>query len=80
MAVTIENNRGKASFVIENDSRPLSSQALGKVWDAFYRGDEAATVEGTGLGLAIAKRIVELHGGRCSVRNTAGGVEFRFTI
>lgn len=35
---------------------------------------------GTGLGLAIAKSIVELHGGRCSVRNTDWGVEFRFTL
>ena len=32
------------------------------------------------VGLAIAKNIVELHGGKCSVRNTKTGVEFQFTI
>ena len=68
------------SFAIENESKPLSNEALRKVWDTFYRADESRSGEGTGLGLAIAKSIVELHGGRCSVRNTATGVEFSFTL
>jgi len=55
-------------------------EALERIWDTFYRVDEARSGGGTGLGLAIAKSIVELHGGRCSVRNTDWGVEFRFTL
>ena len=78
--VRIEKGRAGASFAIENESEPLPWEALGRVWDTFYRRDEARTGGGTGLGLAIAKSIVELHGGRCSVRNTKGGVEFGFTI
>ncbi len=80
VTVRIQNNRGKTTFSIENDSKPLSAEALAKVWDTFYRADESRSGGGTGLGLAIAKNIVELHGGKCSVRNTKAGVEFSFSI
>ena len=80
ISVTIQTGPSGTSFRIENDSEPLSSEALSKVWDTFYRTDEARSGGGTGLGLAIAKSIVELHGGKCSVHNTKSGVEFSFTI
>lgn len=78
--VKIQTGRSGITFSIENDSEPLSGEALSKVWDTFYRTDEARSGGGTGLGLAIAKNIVELHGGKVSVRNTKTGVEFQFTI
>jgi two-component system sensor histidine kinase HydH len=46
-----------------------------KIFEAFVTGK----TRGTGLGLAIARRIVELHGGRISVRNDGGAV-FRVEI
>ncbi len=78
--VQIWKERSKTVFAIENESEPLSDQALSKVWETFYRADESRQGTGTGLGLAIAKNIVELHGGECFVRNTKGGVEFKFRI
>ena len=78
--IRIQTGPRGATFTIENDSAPLSPEALRKVWDAFYRTDEARSGRGTGLGLTIAKNIVELHGGSCSVRNTKTGVAFSFTI
>lgn len=78
--VKVQTGRSGITFSIENDSEPLSGEALSKVWDTFYRTDEARSGGGTGLGLTIAKNIVELHGGKCSVRNTRTGVEFGFTI
>jgi len=41
------------------------------IFEPFWRKSEA--MPGTGLGLAIVKEIVELHGGRISVRETPGG-------
>ena len=35
-----------------------------RVFDKFYRGQDAGTRSGAGLGLAIARGIVEAHGGR----------------
>ncbi|MCL2392445.1 MAG: HAMP domain-containing histidine kinase [Oscillospiraceae bacterium] len=70
----------KTVFSIENDSTPLTREALSKVWEPFYQADNARTGKGSGLGLAIAKNIIELHGGKCFVQNTETGVKFGFTI
>ena len=78
--VQIQTSLRATTFRIENNSAQLSEEALSKVWDTFYRTDEARSGGGTGLGLAIAKNIIELHGGKCSVSNTKNGVAFSFTI
>ena len=80
VVVSAYRRRDGVTFSVENDSEPLSQEALERVWESFYRADESRSSKGTGLGLAIAKSIVELHGGKCSVRNTATGVQFSFTI
>ncbi|MBQ4649486.1 MAG: HAMP domain-containing histidine kinase [Firmicutes bacterium] len=80
ITVKIQKVRSDVIFSIENESKPLSAEELRKVWDTFYRTDEARSGGGTGLGLAIAKNIIELHGGKCSVRNTKTGVEFSFVL
>ena len=53
-------------FAIEDNGIGVSSEALPKIFDNFYRADPARSQvsEGSGLGLYICKQIVELHGGR----------------
>jgi two-component system phosphate regulon sensor histidine kinase PhoR len=56
---------------------------LPRIFERFYRVDEARTREqgGTGLGLAIVKHIVQLQGGNVSVTSEPGkGSVFSFTI
>lgn len=52
-----------------------------RIYDKFFRVDEALTrrVEGTGLGLAICKEIVQAHKGRIVVES-ARGKGSRFTV
>ncbi|MES2682986.1 MAG: HAMP domain-containing sensor histidine kinase [Pseudomonadota bacterium] len=45
---------------------------LEKLFQPFYRGDNASRAEGHGLGLAIAQRIVLAHGGRIEAINIPG--------
>ena len=80
IVVKLERGRSGVTFSVENECDPLSQEALSHVWDSFYRVDEARSGGGTGLGLAIVKNIIQLHGGKCFVRNTKTGVEFGFTI
>ena len=80
ITIAIEAGRQRTGFFVDNDSPPLSEEALSKVWDTFYRADEARSGGGTGLGLAIARSIIELHGGKCAVRNTKTGVQFSFSL
>lgn len=78
--IRVAKGQNSTSVSIENTSNPFSNEELDQVWDTFYRVDESRNSKGTGLGLAIAKNIVELHGGKCSVKNTKIGVEFRFVL
>jgi signal transduction histidine kinase len=56
---------------------------ISKIFDEFYRADNARKVErdGTGLGLSIAKQVVERHGGRIWAQNNqTAGSTFSFTL
>lgn len=53
------------------------------IFEKFYQvGNTARGIrEGTGLGLPITKRLIEMHGGRISVKSTPQvGSEFTFTV
>ncbi len=49
----------------------IAPEDLPKIFDEFYRGQNAREMDanGTGLGLSIVKRVTELYGGRISVQS-----------
>lgn len=60
----VKSDKG-ALVSVENEGESIRKEELPKVFDRFYRADEARNSQtgGVGLGLAIAKSIMELHGG-----------------
>lgn len=63
--VTLKKENENACVVIQNSGKKIPEEKLSKIFEKFYRLDDARTSKtgGSGLGLAIAKEIVELHHG-----------------
>jgi signal transduction histidine kinase len=63
---------GRSRLDVSDSGEGIPPRDLPRIFDRFYRADEARTGEGTGLGLAIAKWIVEAHGGHIQAGNMPG--------
>ena len=66
VVVSSYENNGYANIIIRNRGEAISKEKMEKLFDRFYRVDEArnSEIKGSGLGLAISKNIIELHGGK----------------
>jgi two-component system sensor histidine kinase BaeS len=72
-----------ALLTVQDNGVGIAPDRLRRIFERFYRGDEARQAhEGeSGLGLAIAKSLVELHGGTISVESTLGeGTKFAIAL
>ena len=76
----------KGTFVqvdINDTGCGIPKEAQDKIFEEFYRVDNAINqeVKGTGLGLALVKHIIEAHTGKISVDSQPGrGSTFTFTL
>jgi signal transduction histidine kinase len=59
---------------LQDNGYGVSEHQLSRLFDLFYRGDEARSnlSSGSGLGLSIAKKIVAAHGGNITAENSNG--------
>jgi two-component system phosphate regulon sensor histidine kinase PhoR len=74
---------GRVEVCVRDDGPGIPREALGRVFERFYRVDKARSREqgGTGLGLAIVKHAVQAHGGEVRVESEPGqGAAFFFTL
>ena len=59
------DRRGNVCLSVSNPSDPLTPEQAERLFDRFYRVDEARSVKsGYGLGLAVARQITDSHRGR----------------
>jgi histidine kinase len=71
--VRLRAGGGRATVEIRDNGRGIPSADLARVFERFYRGDDARSESGSGLGLTIARRIVEAHGGEILAESPEGG-------
>ena len=56
----------------KDNGEGVPEEKIGKIFDRFYRCDEARTKKGSGVGLYVVKYIMEQHGGSVEAVNDRG--------
>jgi heavy metal sensor kinase len=81
--MSLANETGHARVTIVDQGIGISREDQKRIFDRFYRTDDARahTKKGTGLGLAISAWIAESHRGRIDVQSEVGkGSTFTVTL
>lgn len=63
-------------YEVFNTGDNIKDNDLENIFNSYYKDKSTRNKEGTGLGLTIVKAIVDLHEGKCEVKNVKDGVKF----
>lgn len=82
ITVKLSETKSAAVLSVINVGEPISAEVKERMFERFFRADEARTDDNGhfGLGLSIAKAIVGNHKGKIDVNCYNGLVEFKVTI
>jgi signal transduction histidine kinase/CheY-like chemotaxis protein len=83
MPQAVHSDKTVLRFTVQDTGRGMSPQDQWRAFTPYYQCPDSQRYrkDSTGLGLAITKQLVELMGGRISVRSEIGkGSTFTFTI
>ena len=83
VSVLVEDKGECVDISVEDTGIGIPPESLDAVFDRFHRvwREEKEEPEGMGIGLAIVKSLVDLHGGKVSVRSELGkGSRFTVTL
>lgn len=71
-------DRDRAMIFFKNAGRTIPKEKLDKIFEKFFRMDQARTTNsgGAGLGLAIAREIIKLHNGEIGAESSDGVTTF----
>jgi signal transduction histidine kinase len=70
--VEVSETGGGPQLSVSDDGKGVDAVDLPRLFERFYRGDQARTSRGTGLGLAIVKHVVTAGGGEVEATSEVG--------
>src|SRR5207253_2128057 len=72
--VTISTERTGADAILRvtDTGAGISAEDLPRIFDRFFRGQQAAQISGSGIGLTVAAELVQAHGGRLTAASELG--------
>jgi two-component system sensor histidine kinase CpxA len=79
VSVKMRPENGWLRISVTNSSEPMPEDDLERIFEPFYRTEEALK-KGSGLGLAITKKIIERHGGNIKAVNTEEGLQIQIKL
>jgi two-component system, OmpR family, sensor histidine kinase BaeS len=65
--------RAEAVLRVTDTGTGIAAEDLPRIFDRFFRGQQAAQISGSGIGLAVAAELVQAHGGRLTARSQTTG-------
>ncbi len=78
---TITVSVREGMIAVADEGRGIAADDRTRVFDRFYRSDEARSTPGSGLGLSIVKQVAENHGGTVFVADSnSGGAQVGFNL
>jgi len=79
ISITFGSVNGRAFVAVADNAGGIAEDIINKVFDPYF--STKGPQQGTGIGLYMAKAIIEKNmGGKLTVRNIAGGAEFRIEV
>lgn len=78
----MEEDGRKATFSVRDHGPGVPEEMLSRIFDPFFRVEEARDTNGggSGLGLSIAKRAVQAHQGAIVAENASPGLRLRIVL
>ena len=82
VSLSLQQNDHEAVIVVRDCGPGVPEDALTRIFDPFFRVEEARTSNGggSGLGLSIAKRAVQLHHGTIAAHNASPGLRVEIAV
>lgn len=80
VTVVVKTVRGHAVISVADTGEGIAPSFLPHLFEPFRQGSSATMRSGIGLGLAIVQRLVDLHGGRITVKSEGSGKGAEFTV
>jgi histidine kinase len=65
---------GGASITVADTGIGIDPAELPRIFDRFFRGQQAAQISGSGIGLAVAAELAQAHGGRLTAASETNGL------